>query len=100
MTVMVREAAAPERQMTYDSTQNDFLGSERLDLKSGRPESGSWRSVGSERPELGSGRLVLGSEELEFGSKRPDLGSVRLDSGSEELDLGSERPDLVSYQSD
>ena len=46
-------AAAPEGQMTYDSTQGDFLGSERLDLRSGRPELGPDRFVGPERPYLG-----------------------------------------------
>ena len=41
---MVSGVGALEGQMTYDSTQDDFLECERPDLRSGRPELGSGRS--------------------------------------------------------
>ena len=53
--------------MTYDSTQDNFLGSERLDLRSGRPELGPDRFVGPERPDLGFGRPMSGVRGLNWG---------------------------------
>ena len=49
--------------------------------------------MGSERPDLGSGRPNLGFE-------RPDLRSARSDLGSERPDMGSERPNLGLYRLD
>ena len=60
----MRGAAAPEGQMTYDSTQGDYwevnLGSERPDFWSGRSEVTSGDSE----------RLELRSDWLDFESGR------------------------------
>ena len=48
------------------------MGSEKPDLGSGRPD------LGSERPDLRSEKPDLGSERSDLESKRPDLGSLRL----------------------
>ena len=62
--------------MTYDSTQDNFLGSERLDLRSGRPELGPGRLVGSERPDLGFGRPMSGVRGLNWGlNLGPEFGA-------------------------
>ena len=52
--------------------------------------------MGSEKPDLGSGRPDLGSERPDLGSGRPDLRSEKPDLGSERSDLESKRPDLGS----
>ena len=52
--------------------------------------------MGSEKPDLGSGRPDLGSERPDLGSGRPDLRSEKPDLGSERFDLESIRPDLGS----
>ena len=52
--------------------------------------------MGSEKPDLGSGRPALGSERPDLGSGRPDLRSEKPDLGSERSDLESKRPDLGS----
>merc|ERR1712105_267352 len=54
------------------------LGSEKPDMGSGRPD------LRSERPDLGAGRP-------DWRSEKPALGSVKSDLGSERPDLGSER---------
>ena len=80
------------------------MGSEKPDLGSGRHNLGSERpdwgterpDLGSERPDLGSGRPDLGSERPYLGSGRPDLMSRKPDLESERSDLESKRPDLGS----
>ena len=52
--------------------------------------------MGSEKPDLGSGRPDLGSERPDLGSGRPDLRSEKPDLGPERSDLESKRPDLGS----
>ena len=52
--------------------------------------------MGSEKPDLGSGRPDLGSERPDLGSGGPDLRSEKPDLGSERSDLESKRPDLGS----
>ena len=52
--------------------------------------------MGSEKPDLGSGRPDLGSERPDLGSGRPDLRSEKSDLGSERSNLESKRPDLGS----
>ena len=52
--------------------------------------------MGSENPDLGSGRPDLGSERPDLESGRPDLRSEKPDLGSERSDLELKRPDLGS----
>ena len=75
---IVNRAAAPEGQMTNDSTQGNFHFNDSTlsfvweawsDLRSGRP------NIGPRRSDFRSGSLEAGRPDLRFDFERPDLSS-------------------------